>query len=245
MFESVGRIVGGAHHGDTVAMENLVNRQVSQLLVYLVPNAFGGCLVEQVGDAEIAAQFQVGPVIERVAEGVRHGAGKGEVLVMVARVAGTVFLGNAVGAHRTPLVMITGQPDLVQVVEGLVGSDLRRRQVGVVIEDRFVAGDVVVQGPRHIVAQQEIFTKKFSRHDFKPDSNRRGTQRHADSKRSRKQTRATAGQAASGAERSAQVIRAGLRGDDFFLEGRAGDEIRQTALVGRAVQRQLDRLVLQ
>jgi hypothetical protein len=51
---------------------------------------------------------------------------------------------------------VAGQPDFVEVPERLVAGNLVRRQVAMVIEDRFFGRVVVVQLPRHVGVQQEI-----------------------------------------------------------------------------------------
>ena len=79
------------------------------------------------------AQFQVRPVIERVAKRVRHRARPRNEFLLCVGAAGDEFLRLAVGAHRPPLVMVAFEPHLAEVCELPVARNLRRRQVIMII----------------------------------------------------------------------------------------------------------------
>lgn len=87
----------------------------------------------------------MGPVKERVADRVWNGRGPGVKLLAVAGVAGTQALSHTVGAHRTPFIVVTLQPDVIQVFETVIFGNLLRRQVAVVVENRLVFGIVMIQ----------------------------------------------------------------------------------------------------
>ena len=69
VLQRVCRIVSGASYMDVELLENVLRREVFglQLLSSALPNGFGGLLVEQSVDIEVALQFEVRPVIERIA----------------------------------------------------------------------------------------------------------------------------------------------------------------------------------
>ena len=54
-----------------------VSSGVASLLIGLLPDARGAGFIEQFVNAEVALQFQMRPVIERIAQRVRHGGGPG------------------------------------------------------------------------------------------------------------------------------------------------------------------------
>lgn len=162
----VRRVVRGADDLDIHFFQDAAcgERAVRELFAGLVPDAFGGGLVEQFSDAEVAAQFQVGPHIKRVAQRVRHGAGPGLEFLEIARVlAGDEFFRNAVGAHGAPLVVVALQPDLCEVVEPAVLRDVLRRKVIVVVDDRLSRGHAVVQVAGDRRGEQEIVGEESHR----------------------------------------------------------------------------------
>jgi hypothetical protein len=85
------------------------------------------------------------PVIERIAQRVRHGGGPGLKLCERLGVAGAELFRHAVGAHRAPLVVIALEPDLEQVAELAVLGDVARREVIVVIQNRLGLGELMIQ----------------------------------------------------------------------------------------------------
>ena len=58
-----------------------------------------GILIEQIGDPEIALQFEMRPVIERIAQGIGNGSRPSEKFFVRARVARYIFF-------RDPLARI-------------------------------------------------------------------------------------------------------------------------------------------
>ena len=65
-------------------------------------------------------------MVQRVTDGVRYGRGPGVKLLTIGRIAGTQALSDAIGAHRTPLIVVALQPDVIQVIKTVVFSDLLR-----------------------------------------------------------------------------------------------------------------------
>ena len=83
----VGRIVGGADRLHVELAQDAVRAQFvrGQQRVGLLPDARGAALVQQFVDAEVALQLQVRPVVERIAQRVRHGARPGQELLVRRR----------------------------------------------------------------------------------------------------------------------------------------------------------------
>ena len=96
------------------------------------------------------------PVVERVAERLRHRARPGLELVEVRRVARAEPLRDAVRAHRAPLVVVALEPDLGDRAEAVVARHQLRREVAVVVDDRQVLGGAVVELARRLALEQEV-----------------------------------------------------------------------------------------
>ena len=104
---------------------------------------------------KVAAQLQVRPVEEGIAERVRHGLGPGLKFFTRGGSAGDPFLRDAVGPHGPPLVVIAIEPDGVEVFKPPIFRDIARAQVAVVVDDWLPGGDVVIEGGGGIAGEQE------------------------------------------------------------------------------------------
>ena len=93
----------------------------------------------------------------------RHDLGPGLELLEVIGVAGDKALLHAGRPHDPPLVVVAAEPDLGDVLELPVLRDVLGRQVAVVVEDRHLAGVLVVQPLRGLAAQQEILSHELHR----------------------------------------------------------------------------------
>ena len=74
-------------------------------------------------------------MVERIAQGCRHGASPGKKLFVRVRVAGAEAFVNSVGPHGAPFVVIALQPDLEEIIETTVRGDIRRREMRMVIQN--------------------------------------------------------------------------------------------------------------
>ncbi|MNE29065.1 hypothetical protein D3C80_1225330 [compost metagenome] len=130
VFKRINRIVSGADHlhvhlfHDAACGEIILRQQIATL----VPDFIGSGWRQQfAGDTEWTSQFQMRPVIQRVTDGVWHGCRPRIKLLAVSRITGTQALSHTVGAHRTPFVVVTLQPDVIQVFEAIIFGNLLRR----------------------------------------------------------------------------------------------------------------------
>ena len=165
IFQVVRRVVRGADDLDFEFFEQALGREIrgGELRVGFLPNFRGGLLAQQIRDAEIPFQFEVRPMIQRVAECVRNRFGPGFEFLLRRGVAGDEFFGDAVGAHRPPFVMVAFQPDFKEVFELAVFGNVFRRQMAVIIKNRLVCGVFMVKPARAFGAQQKIFVDEFHR----------------------------------------------------------------------------------
>ena len=78
--------------------------------IAVIPDALSGVGAEQaVGDAEVAFEFQVGPVVKRIAEQVGHSGGEFLELFEIGGVSGAVAFINAIGSHGPPFVVVAAE----------------------------------------------------------------------------------------------------------------------------------------
>ena len=77
-------------------------------------------------------------MIQGVAQYVRNGFGPREKLVIGIGIAGAIALGDTIRSHRSPLVVIAFQPDLVEIAELPVLRNVLGGKMAVVIKDRLL-----------------------------------------------------------------------------------------------------------
>lgn len=102
-------------------------------LVGQVPYVFGGFAVEHAVVAKIFFEFQMRPVHHRIADRVFERFGEFLKFFAVGRIAGDVRLVDAVGAHKTPFVVVATQPDLGNVFKLAVFRDFFWRKMAMVV----------------------------------------------------------------------------------------------------------------
>ena len=81
-----------------------------------LPYFFGSRTVQNALITEKAAQLQMAPVVQRIADGLAQHLSPLQEFVVIAGVAGDVFFLHSGAAHQPPFVMVAAQPDLRDVV---------------------------------------------------------------------------------------------------------------------------------
>jgi hypothetical protein len=152
MPEVVGGIVRGAYHFDAKFLEDGVGGQtIRQQGVRALPDRERGFPIQQLGNAKVALQFEVRPVIERIAQGVRNGSRPGQKFFVGRGIACDVFLGNAVGPHGPPFIVVAFQPDFVEIREAAILGNVAGRKMTVVVEDGLRRGELMIETPRRLI----------------------------------------------------------------------------------------------
>ena len=158
-FQGVDGIVRGADdlhiaHGDQAA--HAVTGAL-QLLVAQVPYLVGGAGAQGALIAEEAAQLQMAPVVQRVADALADDLGPFDELFVVAGfLAGDVLFRHAGTAHQTPLVVVAAQPHLGDVFIAQVLVDFARADVAMVVDDGAFGRHVVVERAGRGGGEQEV-----------------------------------------------------------------------------------------
>src|SRR5882762_9691778 len=102
----------------------------------------------------------MGPVIERIAQRVWHGGRPGLELGKGIGIPRAEFFGNPIGPHRPPLVMIAFEPYLKQVLELPIFRNVPWREMAMVIENRLLLRELMIQAPGDAALQKKLVVDK-------------------------------------------------------------------------------------
>ena len=135
----VNRVIGRAYTFYIVAAHESTGG-VSRLLQFLVTLViyFTCCLrAKQFVYAKGRFQLKVRPMVKRVAECIRNRLGPFLKLFPVTGLCSrAIFLIHTIGAHRTPLVMVSSQPKLRDALELVVVGNHFRYQMAMIVDNR-------------------------------------------------------------------------------------------------------------
>ena len=161
-FQITAGIIGGADHGHVAHFDKTAGAEagIGQLFVAKIPHFLGGITTERAFVAKEVLQFQMAPVVHGVADGTGQGFRKLLELLTVGGVAGDVVLGNTVGTHDTPLVVVAAQPDLRDVFKTNILINLLGIQMAVVVDDGHPGCVFVIQRSSRGVTQKKILAQK-------------------------------------------------------------------------------------
>ncbi len=166
VVQRVGGVVRGAKHADVMAFQEIVDAAPGELRVGFTPDGGGRFGIQGLGDAKIARQLEMGPVIERIAQGVGDGRRPGVEFFLRRGVAGDEALGNSVRPHRAPFIMIAREPEFRQVAKLVIGGNLRRREMIVIIDDGLGRRVAMIKLASRLVAEQKIIVDEGAFHGF-------------------------------------------------------------------------------
>jgi len=167
VLQRIGRIVGGAYEHHVHLFHDSAGRELPrrQLLIALVPYSPSGLGAQQaVGYPERPLQFEMNPMVHRVAERLGDNRGPLFEFLPIRSVTGDVFLVDSGGAHEAPLVMITVEPDLREILEPLIPRHLLGREVTVVVDNRKVASVLAVEVSGGFGLQKKVIGDKQIAH---------------------------------------------------------------------------------
>ena len=164
VLQRVDRIVGRADRLHVVVLHQATRIELGllQLLGADIVDLTSGRGVEELLHTESGLKLQVGPVVKRVTHRIGNRLGPLLKLLPVGRIlARAIALIDTVRTHGAPLVVVTLEPDLREVVELVVRSHILGDQVAVVVNDRHLGCMLMVEtlGCRRL--QQEIVVVKL------------------------------------------------------------------------------------
>ena len=142
---------------------------IAQHIVALIPNALGTLGGEGLSNTEELLQFQMAPVVHGIADGHLQCFHKLHKTLEIGLGAGNIILRGSVGAHYSPLIVVTGeaavglqtsQPNLRQVFKTAILINLSGIQMAVVVHQRQLFCVIVEQMPCGRGFQKEILIHK-------------------------------------------------------------------------------------
>ena len=108
-------------------------------------------------DSKSGLQFKVGPVVQRITESIRYRFGPLLKLFPICSIlTGTETFVHTIGTHRTPLVVVTSQPNLSQRLKLVIFCHHLGNQVTVIVDNRHLRRMLVVQPLCCFCLQQEV-----------------------------------------------------------------------------------------
>lgn len=120
-------------------------------------NFFGGRRVQQFRHAERGFQFEVRPMVQRVAHRKGNRFCPFLELFPIGRIlARAETFVDTVRPHGAPLVMVALQPDFREVFEPVIRGHVFGNQVAMVVDDRHFGRMLVVKTFRRRRLQQEV-----------------------------------------------------------------------------------------
>ena len=162
--QAVRRVVRGADELDVAVFDQLARAhfRILQFFAGQIPDLLRGIRPQHALPAEEALQFQMAPMIERIADGAGEHLGVFLEFFAVGRVAGDVFFLHASRAHQAPFVVVAAQPRLRQVLKAAVFIDFLRAQMAVVVDDGHLRCVIEEQLARRRRFEQKVFIHKSS-----------------------------------------------------------------------------------
>lgn len=170
VLEGIGRVVGGADDLNVRALDEFLSaeRGGGKKGVALLPDHRCSLLGQGFVDIKISFELEVSPMVERIADKLRHSLGELEELCVIVTVTGNKFLVYAIGAHLTPLIVIAAKEEIECVLELIVLGDLLRREVAMVIDD----GKILYHGVKllcRLIFEHKVIVNKA--HSVTPSLN--------------------------------------------------------------------------
>ena len=169
-FQAVHRIIrraDGLHiaHADQAPAGVSLARE---LFVSELPDFGSGLFIQNPLVSEEFPQLQMAPVMQGIADGLAQHLGIFLKFLVIRAVTGDILLRNAGAPHQPPLVVVTSQPYLGDVVIPDVFIDFPWIQMAVIIDDRAFLRHLMVEHPGRFRIQQKILVHERLHSVFPP-----------------------------------------------------------------------------
>ena len=137
IFEGIGRIIGCSNKLYIALQHELARGHTGLFDVRIGAVEDLVCIFrgESILDTEVHGELHVGPNVQRVAGCGLDACGISAELFTRRCIAGDILFRYTAGAHQTPLVVVTAEPDLCDVGKNGILKDLFRLQVAVVVNN--------------------------------------------------------------------------------------------------------------
>ena len=159
-------IIGRADHLDPEFFENTAHVKIGflQAGTTAFPDGSGGAGIENVVNIEIPGEFEMSPVVEGIAKGPGNRPRPRLKFVIRGCRSRAVFLSHPIAAHGPPFVVVPLEPNLEEIGEAAIAGNIGGRQMAVIINDRQILREFVIQASGGLGLQQEVFVYERSAH---------------------------------------------------------------------------------
>ena len=163
ILKRVGRIVGGAYDLHVVFSHQPSGRKLrhSQHLVAALVDISGCLFLQNVLYAKCCTQFEMRPMVERIAHAIGHGGGPFLKLFPVRCVACDISFVHAIGTQGTPFIVIASQPQLCYAAKLVVFGYLLWGEVAMEIYDGQWGCLLMIEGLCCGGIQQEVLVHEW------------------------------------------------------------------------------------
>ncbi len=118
MSEIICGVVRSAHHLDVKLLQNgLRGQSAGQRCIRALPDFRSGLLIEQFGNAKVALQLEVRPVVEGIAQRVGNSSRPRQEFLVGRGISRNIFFRDPIRPHGPPFVVISLQPDFKEIRE--------------------------------------------------------------------------------------------------------------------------------
>ena len=159
VFERIHRIIGRADDLDLGFFHQTPAGEIwlREKRVAVVVNAPCGFGIEQATvDSKVTRELDVRPMVERVAQQLRHGSGVLLELFPRRRIAGAETLVDSCRAHRPPLVVVATKPKGGHIVPAHIVRNLLGRQMAMIVDNRQIGRVAVVKLARGGCVEKKV-----------------------------------------------------------------------------------------
>ena len=168
VFERVDGIIRSAYHLHVITPQQPTRRifglRQQGIATVVYRTCRGGA--QQLLHAEGGLEFEMRPVIQRVAHGIWYRLGPLLETLPIRSVTRTVTLRHTVRTHGAPLVVVAVEPYLRKAAETVILGYVARVEMAMVIYDRHLGRMVVIETACRLGLQQEVLVVEFF-HNFR------------------------------------------------------------------------------
>ena len=163
IFKAVGRIVRCANYLYITAFNKALRSEIAvfDCLVCPVVNIFSSPGIQRSVYTEVSLQFDMCPMIQRIAYAILESLAEFQKLLLIACIARAIFFFCSCTSHGSPLIVVARKPKPRYVLRLFVFINLLWAEVTVIVANRHILSKIVEQMPCTVGVQKEIPVHKI------------------------------------------------------------------------------------